>query len=210
MSEEAGIEATPEVVSDADSDAGDVTPPESNGWWSFGSKDDAAEWANGIVEKRLARERKKLEPIVAEHATLKAEVERLKPLEDATKTDAQRWESEKETFARELEELRSYRSKSERDNLVREIADDKGLPASFHSRIRGTDADEIAADIEDLLNVLGDGKPRKPASPKPKEADADERGEKGHGGGGGADDDGFSQEALLKKIRENRTNTFAR
>jgi hypothetical protein len=210
MSEDTAAETPENTDVEANSDSNDLTPPESSGWWQFQSKDDAAKWANDIVEKRLARERKKVEPLVAEHATLKAEVERLKPLEDATKTDAQRWESEKQTLAQELAELREFRSKAERTNLVREIADEKGLPAQFVSRVRGNDADEIAADIDDLLNVLNDGKPRKPASPKPKEADADERGKKGHSGGGGDDDDTFDAKALAQKIRENSTQSFAR
>lgn len=189
---------------------GEVTEPETGGWWSFKSKDDAAKWANEIVEKRLARERKKIDPIIQEHATLKSEVEELRPLRDASLTDAQRWEAEKATIKSELEELRSFKTTAERANLVREIADDKGLPAKFLSRVRGDDADSITADIEELLNVLEDGKPqKKPGQRKPVETDGDKPGTKGFSGGGSEGDGDFSVDAILKKVRENRGSTYA-
>jgi hypothetical protein len=206
MSEE-NTETTPEAT---ESEQEVVTPPEATGWWQFQSKDDAAEWANGVVEKRLARERKKMESILAEHGTLKAEVERLKPLEDATKTDAQRWEAEKESFTKELEELRSFRKSAERTNLVREIAEDKGLPAKFVKYVSGEDADSITESVDELLNVLSeDGKPsKKPASQKPRATD-EQPATKGHGGGGSdPEDDSTTTARIMKKYRESR-NSFS-
>lgn len=192
-------------------DDGGVSAPESSGWWSFKSKDDAAKWANEIVEKRLARERKKIDPIIQEHATLKSEVEELRPLRDASLTDAQRWEAEKAAIKSELEELRSFKTTAERTNLIREIAEEKGLPARFISRVRGENADDITADIEELLNVLEDGKPAKKPAPqrKPQETDGDKPGTKGYSGGGSEGDGEFSVDAILKKVRENRGSTYA-
>lgn len=190
-------------------DAGDdFTPPLSAmDWWKFDSKDKAEEWANNLVTKRLARERKKYDPILDEHGKLKAEVEELRPLKAATQTDSERWEAKLQEVSQELDELRSFRSARERDDLVRELAEEKGLPTRFVGRIKGGDAEEIAADIDDLLNVLSleDGKAtkKKPVSQKPKAADEDSSSSRGYSGAGGGDDDEeITAEAVLKRLAE--------
>lgn len=209
MSDESTAGAEPAASSDVGGDPGDdfVAPPTASDWWKFDSKEIAEEWANNLVTKRLARERKKYDPILEEHGKLKAEVEELRPLRAATQTDAERWEAEKQQLAKELEELRSFQQARQRDDLVREIAEEKGLPSRFVSRIKGSDAEEIAADIDDLLNVLSleDGKAtkKKPASQKPKAVDEDSSSGRGYGGAGGGDDDEeITAEAVLKRLQE--------
>jgi hypothetical protein len=185
-------------------------PPATSDWWKFDSKDHAEDWANNLVTKRLARERKKYDPILEEHGKLKAEVEELRPLKSATQTDAERWEAEKSHLANELNELKMFRQARERDDLVREIAEEKGLPSRFSGRIKGDDAESIAADIDDLLNVLSieDGKAttkKKPVSLKPKAADEDssQSSSKGYSGAGGGDDDEeITADAVLKRLQE--------
>lgn len=201
------VETQSPEVEEAPADGGDITPPEQAAWWAFQSKEAASEWANKIVETRLARERKKFDPIVTERDTLKSEVERLKPLEDASKTDAERWESEKKQFAEELDELRSFKSETERVNLIRGIAEEKGLPSKFIARVQGSTPEEITADIDDLVNVLEDGKPKKPAARQPKETDGDKPGDKGYSGAGGdTEGDDAVKNRILKKYRENRNS----
>lgn len=211
MSEEvAGVDGVAPSDGVAPDDSGDefAPPPAQSDWWKFDSKDRAEDWANNLVTKRLARERKKYDPILEEHGKLKAEVEELRPLKAATQTDSERWEAKFQEVSQELEQLRSFRSARERDDLVREIAEEKGLPTRFINRIKGTDAEEIAADVDDLLNVLSleDGKPtkRKPGSQKPKETDVDESPSgRGYSGGGGSDDDEeVTAEAVLKRLQE--------
>ena len=210
MSEDAGSAQDSGAAAESDSGATDLTPPETNGWWNFSSKDDAATWANEIVEKRLARERKKFESVVAEHGTLKAEVEELRPLKAAKQTDTERWESEKQSLAKELEDLRGFKSKAERNDLVRQIAEDKGLPAKFIARVQGDDEDSISSDIDDLLNVLSeDGKStRKPASRKPQ--DADNRPPAKGSNGGGSDQDDVTADDIIKKLREKNGGRIGR
>lgn len=214
MSEDAAAE-TAETVESNDEQGSeattDVSRQDNSAWWRDASKEDITSFVNDKVQKRLAREKAKYDPILAERDTLKAEVERLKPLEDANKTDIQRWEEERANLAKELEEHRAYRAQQERTNLVREIADEKGLPARFINRVQGDDADSITADIEDLLTVINDGKPTKPASRKP--VDPDEKpGGKGYGGGGSKSDtdDKAVVDNVIKKFREQRNRTFAR
>lgn len=214
MSEDAAPEApeTVETPDEQESESGaDVSRQDNSAWWRDASKEDITSFVNDKVQKRLAREKAKYDPLVQEHAKLKAEVERLKPLEDANKTDLQRWEDERANLAKELEEHRAFRAQQERNNLVREIADEKGLPTRFINRVQGDDADSITADIDDLLTVLNDGKPTKPASRKP--VDPDEKpGGKGYGGGGSKSDtdDKAVVDNVIKKFREQRNRTFAR
>lgn len=205
-----GSEDAEDAGSGDDEGGEDLTPPVSKNWWNFQSQEDAQEWVNDKITKRVGREKSKMDAVAAERDTLKAEVERLKPLEDATKTDAQRWESEKSSITAELEELRSFRTKTERANLVREIAEDKGLPAKFVKYVVGDDADSITQSVEDVLNDLSEvGPPKKPAQRKPKETDGDEPGDKGSGGGGSGSDDGWSVESVLEEVRKNRGSTYA-
>lgn len=185
---------------ESEDSGGDISPPDNNGWWKFQSKDEAVEWANDKIQKRLAREKSKYDPIVQAHDILKTEVESLRPLKTANQTDTERWESERASLTSELEQLRSFQSKAQRENLVREIADEKGLPTRFVSRVHGDDAESITADIDELLNVLGDGKAtRQPASRQPKSADKTPA--KGQGGGG-SDDEHVSADAILKRLSE--------
>jgi hypothetical protein len=59
-------------------------------------------------------------------------VEDLEPFEQATKTDTQRWEHERASLASQLEELQKFRQQAERNDLVREIAEDKGPPVPLY------------------------------------------------------------------------------
>lgn len=190
-----------ETAVESDDSGSDITPPEASGWWKFDSKDSAVEWVNDKVQKRLAREKSKYDPIVEEHAKLKSRVAELEPFEQATQTDSKRWESERATLTSELEQLRDFQTNAQRENLVREIADEKGLPTRFISRVHGNDAESITADIEDLLNVLGDGKAtRQPASRQPKSADGKPPA-KGQAGGG-SDEDSIDADAIMKRLRD--------
>jgi membrane protein involved in colicin uptake len=212
MSEDVAVGAedtSGSVESGASEVADDFTPPPaSSNWWKFDSKDTAEEWANNLVTKRLARERKKYDPILEEHGKLKAEVEELRPLKSATQTDAERWEAERLQFSKELDELKAFRESRERDDLVRDLAEEKGLPPRFASRIKGTDAEAIAADIDDLLNVLSveDGRAtkKKPASLKPKSTEDDDSpsGRGYSGAGGGDDDEEITADVVMKRLQE--------
>lgn len=193
-----------------ENDSADITPPAKNDeWWKFESKDAVAEWGNKLVEKRLARHNEKVvNPLTQERDTLKAEVERLRPLDEATKTDSQRWEAEKATLNSELETLRSYKSTNERLNLVRDIAAEEGLPAAFVNRVTGDDEDAIREDVKDLLNALSEGGSTGKVTPKqkaPKETEKPEA--KKLKTGNGSDDEDESTEDILKQLATMRGNS---
>lgn len=93
---------------------------------------------------------------------------RLKEFEDRDKTEAQKLAEAKESAEREAasakQELLRYR-----------VAADKKLPANLAARLQGSTEEEMAADADALLEILGahqqssapsyDGGVRKPAAP---------------------------------------------
>lgn len=179
-------------------EVGELPGPEANSWWQFGSKEDAEKWGNDLISKRLTRHKKAVvDPIEQERDTLKAEVERLRPLDDATKTEVQRLQDQVSNLTPELESLRAFKAQTARSELVRSIADELGIPAKFVSRIQGADEDEIRADATELLNVLSEGgsTPSKKVPPaKAPRAKSDDT----PAGGGGSDDE--SEEAMIADI----------
>lgn len=196
-----------------ESDAGDITPPASNTWWQFDSQTDAEKWANDLVTKRLSRHKKtSVDPVVEERDTLKAELERLRPLEDATKTDSERFEAEKARITAENVELRAFKAESVRTELVRSIADAEGLPASFIGRVGGSDEVEIREDIQDLLNALSEGGSntgkKKPPAKAPKANDGAGDGSVSSGGGGNSDEptDADLAKSILDEAKAQRKN----
>lgn len=166
---------------------------------TFASKADFVKHVNGIVKKRLDRETKKYAPIVAERDTLK---ERVAELSGADK-DKSAAEKQIEALSKQVTELLAAQATTQRNELVRTIAKDHGLPDEFLPRVQGDDEDSITEDVEQLVELLKiDGKPApKVTTPKtttPKGKDG--KGGKGSDGKGGADDDARND---LDKIAQN-------
>ena len=142
-----------------------------------------------IIQDRVAREKNKNNELAQKNATLEARVQELEPLEAATQTDTQRWEKEKKALLEENAELKSYKANNERSNLVRDIAKDKGLPDGFLNRVSGDTPEEIAADVDSLLETLnGSVKATKPAATT-RPTDSKSKTSKASHGGGDSDDD---------------------
>ncbi|QSM01066.1 scaffolding protein [Mycobacterium phage Nanosmite] len=192
-------------------DGDEITPPAANTWWQFASQEEAENWANNLVTKRLSRVQKtKLDPLEQMRATLEAEVARLKPFEEAAMTDAEKRDAREAALQQELETLRTFKAQQERQSLISEIADEAGLDAKFLKFITTDgDADAIRTQVEDLLNVLSeDGSNTSKRTPKPKAPKADdaETPGKGRGNGGGGNGD-ESDEALIASILEETAKT---
>lgn len=207
MSEDAGTGA--EVAEGGAAEGGDASeitaPAAANDWWQFGSKADAESWANDLVTKRLARQKKtQLDPVVTERDTLRTEVEQLRPLREATQTDTERWESKFNAQAEELNTLRDYQAQNERNNLVRNIADEMGLPASFLNRVSGSDEDAIREDIQSVLDALSEGGFNNTGKKTPPQKNPKPAGNGGGsvGSGGGSDSDEPDDVNLTKSILE--------
>lgn len=183
---------------DVDDDSG-ITPPEADSWWQFANKEAAEKWSNDLITKRLTRHTKSVvNPLETERDTLKAEVARLSPLEDATKTEIQRAQDALKAVQPELDALREFKSQTTHSELVRSIADELGLPAKFIPRVRGKDEDAIREDISELLNVLSeDGSNAKKVPPAKAPKESDKKPDKTPGGGGSDDE---SDESLIADI----------
>lgn len=167
---------------DDDDDAGNDDAPVT-----FESKDAFAKHVNGIVQKRLKREVSKYAPIVTERDTLKTRVAELEGADNkASQAD--------QTIAKmqkQLDDLLKYQSTTQRNELVRSIAKDHGLPDEFLARVQGDDEDSITEDVEQLVDLLKiDGKTQQKRPPKSTKPDGkDGKGGKGADGKGGAEDD---------------------
>lgn len=108
--------------------------------------------ANRVAEKKAKDDRKALE-------------DKLKAFEDAALTDTEK----KDNALKAAEQLAAERgealTKLERKVLVRDLAQDSGLPKKLWDRVSGETEDEIAADIKELVEALppvadpGKGKP---------------------------------------------------
>lgn len=195
---------TPEVGDQGGAADDAISAPQaSNNWWQFESKDDAEKWANDLITKRLSRHKKSVvDPIEQERDTLRAELEQLRPLKEATQTDTERWEAKLQAATAELDSLRQFKAETTHREMVRNIAEELGLPAKFISRVRGDDEDAIREDITDLLNVLSEGGStpgKKTPTPKAPKAPEDE-GKKSGTPGGGGDDSAKTDEDLIKEI----------
>jgi hypothetical protein len=205
-----GAEVTTEVTTDDVETDGEITPPETENWWQFASKDQAEAWANNLVSKRITRHKKThVDPIAAERDTLKAEVDRLKPFEAATQTETERLQAERKSEATELAALREFKAQTEHANLVRSIALEIGLPEAFIPRVTGSTEDEIREDATDLLNALSEGgsnTKKVPPSKAPKDADKTENKNLSNGGGGDGESDDDLIKDILGQVAQDRKN----
>ena len=118
--------------------------------------------ANGL--KALEAERAANKASKKQIAELQA---KLKEYEDVNKSEA---EKTAERLATLEKDNAASRSRAER----LEVALDKGLPKALAARLQGSTREELEADADELLKLVGE---QKPASPKPDPS-------QGHGGAG--------------------------
>ena len=109
------------------------------------------------VQKRIEREKSKYK----DYDDLKAKAEALDKLEAEKGSDVEKATRRYEKAETDLADLRAQIAKRDRDDLVREIGDELGLPAKLRGRVQGDDDKAIRADIEELLEGLP--KAEKPA-----------------------------------------------
>lgn len=104
-----------------------------------------------IVQERVARERAKY----ADYDDLKAKAEKLAEFEEAQKSEADKLKdriAELEPTAKEASRLR--------------VALEKGLTVAQAKRLVGETEEDLAADADQLLEDLGEPRPRVPERPK--------------------------------------------
>ncbi|QFG10240.1 head scaffolding protein [Mycobacterium phage DyoEdafos] len=102
------------------------------------------------VARRVARERKKYEGF----DDFKAKAEQFDKLDAERGTELEKAIRRAEKAEQELTGLKDKLTKAERNELVRDIADEMGLPKKLAKRVQGDSEEDIRADIEDLLEGL--------------------------------------------------------
>lgn len=91
----------------------------------------------------------------------------------ATKADQDSSKSDVEKLTAKVDEMVKRAEAAERKALVAEVAQEKGLPPKLAARLSGSTREELEADADDLLEVVGtkDGAGAKP-DPEKKDDDA--------------------------------------
>jgi hypothetical protein len=119
---------------------------------------DAPEGEDVFDKERAMETIKKLRETEKQAKKDRAELERLRQLEEERKkaemTESDRLKAELEQERAKLRQL-SYKS------MQREVADKTGLPAVFADRIRGETPEEMEADAKSILDAL----PKQKAAP---------------------------------------------
>lgn len=198
---------TPEVTPDAAPEA--IVPPAANNWWQFTDKDAAEAWANNLVTNRLARQKTvKIDPLQQSHDTLEAEVQRLKPFEEAALSEGERRERTDAANKAELDRLLAFEASTKRTETIRGIADEISLPASLVKFVVGNDDAELRESAQTLLDALSEGgaTPKKTPPAKAPKTDPTPGGSVSPGGGGSDEesDDALTQ-SILDEIKLNRS-----
>ncbi|MFC8531929.1 hypothetical protein [Nocardia sp. NPDC057227] len=111
-----------------------------------------------IIGRRVGQERAKY----ADYDDKSAKAAEYEKLEDAKKSTEQRLNDQ-------LNAANSKLAALELNQLRREIADAKGLPAKFAKRLTGTTREELEADADDLLDTIPTPDPPVVLSQKPRE-----------------------------------------
>lgn len=111
------------------------------------------EQLNAVLADRLKRERSKF----GDYADLKAKAARLDEIEQAAKTDLEKATEANAKLTVEIEALKL-------SQLRTEIAARKGLDASAARFLTGTTREEIEADVDDLVKLVGAPRKAEPGS----------------------------------------------
>jgi len=115
--------------------------------------DDENLGANGL--KALKAERENVKMLKAQ---LAKQTEKLKEYEDANKTEA-------EKQAERLAELEKTSAAVQKENMQIKVASAKGLPIDIASRLQGATKEEMEADAENLLKLMGNQSHKPQADP---------------------------------------------
>lgn len=149
-----------------------------------------------ILQKRLKRQEDQLRKKYADYDERLAESESFRKLQEEKATDAERWEKERERLLSSLQERDTELTKLQRQNLIADLASERGLPKSFWKRVQGETEEEIAEDMDSIVKDLGLDKSGagKETTPKAVKKTAV------YGGGGETEDPEPDTDFIVSKI----------
>lgn len=161
-----GVEKVADKATDkaADSATDDVDKPVAKEFKAPQSQEEF----DRLVQKRLQR----VEDKYKDYESLKERAGKHDALEAEKGSDIEKATRRAEKSEKDLADLQSVIAKRDRDDLVRDVAEELGLPPKLRTRVQGDDEKAIRADIAELLEGLPavDKTVKVPpvAGPKPK------------------------------------------
>lgn len=151
-----------------------------------------------IVQKRLKRQEEQFLKKYSDYEQRVADSEAFRKIADEKSTDSERWEKERDQLISSLKERDEKLTKLERENLIADLASERGLPKSFWKRVQGEDPDEIADDMDSIIKDLGlkadREEPSKEKTPRTRAKSAF------YGGGGETEDPEPDTDSIVSKI----------
>ena len=131
-----------------------VTPAAGDGGEKQFEAITSQEALDKIIGQRLAREKNKTAEQYADYDQLKADAAELARIRDGEKTELQKLQEQlaAETAAREKAEQTAAAAAAAQLRIDRATA--KGLPAALAKKLVGTTADELDAEIDELLPLV--------------------------------------------------------
>lgn len=164
-----GPDATPDNKGDGD-------PSEiDNPFKAITTQDDFDKAIQGRVTRLKNQYDKKYEG----YEDFKQKAAAFDKLEAEKGSDIEKLTRRAEKAERDLAEISGKFAAAERNSMVRDIADELGLPKSLVKRVQGDNEEDIRADIEDLLQGLpptgkdsapkGNDSKKEPPSQQPKQ-----------------------------------------
>jgi hypothetical protein len=150
-----------------------------------------------ILQKRLKRQEEQLQKKYSDYEQRVADSDAFRKIQDEKATDSERWEKERDQLLSSLKERDEKLTKLERANLIADLASEKGLPKSFWKRVQGNTEEDIAEDMDSIINDLGlkaDREASKEKTPAPRKKAAY------YGGGGETEDPDPDPDFIVSKI----------
>ena len=149
-----------------------------------------------ILQKRLKRQEDQLLKKYSDYDQRVSDSENFRKIQDEKSTDAERWEKERDQLISSLKERDEKLTKLERENLIADLASEKGLPKSFWKRVQGDDSEEIADDMDSIIKDLGLKADREAS----KEKTPGRTKSSFYGGGGETEDPDPDTDSIVSKI----------
>lgn len=92
---------------------------------------------------------------------------KIKEFEDRDKTEQQKAEEAAARIASDLDATKASLAAAELNLARTQVAYEKGIPAELVPRLRGDTREELEADADALLEIVGKREPEAPRKPKP-------------------------------------------
>ena len=112
---------------------------------------------DAAIQARIARERTTIEGKYSDYESLKTQVQTLSTDKTSLEQKVAGFQTEKTNLQKQIDDANKKVKDLETDALKTEAAIAKGLPLELRSRLAGSTKEEIEADADKLVKVVGKG-----------------------------------------------------